>query len=62
MENYIQFMAQRYQKYASHQKKVQIKVFQNWISSEKVRERICLSLLGVELGGSKDGQIRSIIL
>ncbi len=41
-----------YQKYASHQKKLQIKVVWNWISYKKVRECICLSPFGVELWGS----------
>ncbi len=41
--NYIQFRAQRCQKYTSHQKKLPIKVVQNWILSKKVHKRICLS-------------------
>ncbi len=55
-------MAQYCQKYASHQKKLQIKVVRHWISSKKVRELICLSPPGVELGDSKDWQVPSIIL
>ncbi len=50
----IQFRAQRCQKYASHEKKLQIKVVQNWILYKKVPECICLSPPEVELEGSKD--------
>ncbi len=39
-ENYIKFRPQRCQKYASQPKKLQIKVFWNWILPEKVRDRI----------------------
>ncbi len=39
---YIQFRAQRCQKYTSNQKKLQIKVVRNWILYEKVHQRICL--------------------
>ncbi len=56
------FWVERCQKYASHQKKLQIKVVRNWISPEKVRKRICLSFPGVELGGSKDWQVQNIIM
>ncbi len=38
------------QRYALHQKKVQIKVVRNWISYKKVSGHICLSPPGVELG------------
>ncbi len=34
-----------------YQKKLHIKVVQNWISYKKIRERICLSPPGLELGG-----------
>ncbi len=40
--NYIQFRVQRCQKYASHPKKLQIKIVWNWISYKKVHERTCL--------------------
>ncbi len=40
--NYIQFRAQHCQKYASHEKKLEIKVVRHWILSKKVRKRICL--------------------
>ncbi len=52
--NYIQFRAEHCQKYASHEKKLEIKVVWNWILSQKVRESICLSPPGVELWGLKD--------
>ncbi len=55
-------MAQRCQKYASPGKKLNIKVVRNRISSEKVRERICLSPRRGELGGSKDWYGWKIIL
>ncbi len=57
-----QFMVQRCPKYESYQKKLQIKVVRIWISSKKVRERVCLPLHRVELGGSKDWKVPSIIL
>ncbi len=41
-------------KYATDPKKVQMKVVQNQILYKKVRERMCLSRPGVELGVSKD--------
>ncbi len=37
---YILFKTQHQQKYASHEKKLQIKIVGNWISYKKVRERI----------------------
>ncbi len=61
MANHIQFRAQCCQKCASHEKEVQIKVVRNWISYKKVRKHICLSLSGVELEGSKDWPVRSIM-
>ncbi len=42
MAKYIQFRAQHCQKYASHQKKDQIKVIWNWTSYKNVCERISL--------------------
>ncbi len=41
-------------KYASHQKRLQIRVVRNWILSKEARKRICLFPPGVELGGLKD--------
>ncbi len=61
MANYIQFTAQHCQKYASHKKKVQIKVVQNWISYKKVSMCICLSPQS-GARGSKDGHVWSIIM
>ncbi len=52
--NYIQFRVQSCQKYASHKKKVQIKIVQNWTLYKKVCECICVSAAGVELWGLKD--------
>ncbi len=49
-------MAQHCQKYASHQKKLQIKVVRNRILSKKVHERICLLPPGMELGAQKIGK------
>ncbi len=60
--NYIHLRVQHSQKFASHRKKLKIKIVQNWITSKKVSERICLSPSRVELGGSKDWHVRSIIL
>ncbi len=61
--NYLQFRARHCQKYTSHQKKLPIKVVQNWISSKKVRKGICLSPPPrEELEGLKDWQVRSIIM
>ncbi len=51
--NYIQFIAQRCQKYASHLKKLQMKVVQNRISYIKVPACICLSPSGADLGVRK---------
>ncbi len=39
------FRAQQFQKYASHTKKLQIKVVRNWISYKKVPQHRCLSPL-----------------
>ncbi len=52
--NDIPFRARCYQKYARFQKKLQMKVAQNWTSHKKVPERKCLSPYGAELGASKD--------
>ncbi len=41
--NYIQFRAPNCRKYALHQKTLQMKIVQNWISYKKVPERIYLS-------------------
>ncbi len=49
MGNYIHFGAQCCQKYVFYEKKFQIKVVQNRISSKKVHKRICLSTPRVEL-------------
>ncbi len=43
MTNCFQFRAQYCQKYASHKKKLQIKVVWNWISYKRVLMCICLS-------------------
>ncbi len=43
-------------------KTFQIKVVRNWILYKKVRTCICLSTPRVELEGSKDWQLQSIIL
>ncbi len=43
-------------------KKFQIKAVRNWILSKKVPERLCLSHPRVELGGSKNWQVWSIVL
>ncbi len=59
---HIQFRAQRCQKYASHEKKLPIKVVQNWIFYKKVSKWICLSLSRVELRESKDWYGWNIIL
>ncbi len=50
---YIQLRAQHCQKYVLHGNKLEMKVVRNRNLSTKVRERICLSPLGVELGDSK---------
>ncbi len=55
------FKTQRCQKYASHEKKLQIKVVRNWISYKKVRERMCLSPPRVQLGGLKDWHVWSTV-
>ncbi len=52
--NYIKFRAQYCQKYASHQKKLPIKVVWNCVLSKKVCEHNCSSAAGVELWVSKD--------
>ncbi len=59
---YIRLRAQRCQKYASHGKKLKIKVVWNWISSKKVRKRVSLSPPGVELGGFKDQYVWNLIM
>ncbi len=41
---------------------VQVKVIKNWISCKIVRGHTCLSLLGVELWGSKDYHLWNIIM
>ncbi len=51
----------RCQKYASHKKKLLIKVVCNWISYKKVYERIYLSPTRVKLVALKDWHVRSII-
>ncbi len=61
MENYIQFMSQRCQKYASHQKKLQINIVRKWSSCEKGRERIGLSPPRVEMGALKDWHVRQVL-
>ncbi len=55
-ENCIHFWAERCQKYALFQKKVQIKVFRHRISYKKVRQGMSISP-GVELEGSKDDMV-----
>ncbi len=57
MEKYIHFWAEHCRKYALFQKKFQIKVLRHRISNKKVREGICLSSPGVELGTSKDDTV-----
>ncbi len=54
MENCIHFCCR---KYALFRKKLQIKVFRHRISDKKVREGVCLSSPGVELGASKDDMV-----
>ncbi len=54
-ENCIHFWAERCQKYALFQRKLQIKNFWHSISDKKVCEGMCRSPPIVELGGSKDG-------
>ncbi len=51
---YIQFRAPAKSTHYLLQKKLQLKVVQNWISYRKVCERICLSPQGAELSPSKD--------
>ncbi len=62
MGNWIYFGAQCCQKYALHQKKVQMKVVWKWISYKKDREHICLSRPRVELGVFKDQYIWNLIM
>ncbi len=54
MANYIRLRAQLCQKYSSPEENIKMKVVWNWISFKKVLEPICLSPIGVELGGLKE--------
>ncbi len=58
MENCIHFWAGCYQKYTIFPKKLQIKVFWHRISDKKVREGICPSPSGVEVGARKMTQFK----
>ncbi len=55
MAKLIYFRPERYQKYALDRERLQITVPEHSISYEKVSGRIYQSLVGGELGRSKDG-------
>ncbi len=56
------FGAQHCQKYALHQKTLQIKVVQIWILYKKVHGRICQSASWVELGSFTDQYVWNFIM